>query len=123
MKRQDSAGSEETPGPQHSSMSSTSTSTVSSVFSGSEEQLEDQPTGMNMTDLDIVEETRAFLEENKQRLENIRFNTVIDLSKIKNYIFSSNCRSFIKGFYKMMFVIISHSEINNSSILNIIYTS
>ena len=72
MKRSENR-SEETPSPQPSSMSSTSASTVSSVLSYDEDQLEDQPTGRNMTDQDVIEDTQAFLVENKQRLENIRF--------------------------------------------------
>ena len=81
--------SEETSSPQPSSMSSTSASTVSSVLSYDEDQLEDQPTGRNMTDQDVIENTQAFLVENKQRLENIRFSVVSPSSVLKRIIFSA----------------------------------
>ena len=70
-------------------MSSTSASTVSSVLSYDEDQLEDQPTGRNMTDQDVIENTQAFLVENKQRLENIRFSVVSPSSVLKRIIFSA----------------------------------
>ena len=53
-------------------MSTTLTSTVSSAFSYSDEELEEEPQGRNMTDLDVSKETEAFLEENKLRLGNVR---------------------------------------------------
>ena len=91
--------SEETPSPQPSSMSSTSASTVSSVLSYDEDQLEDQPTGRNMSDQDVIEDTQAFLVENKQRLENIRFS-VVSLSSVlkKELYFQLTLQKFCERF-------------------------
>ena len=86
MKRSENR-SEEPPSPQPSSMSSTSASTVSSVLSYDEDQLEDQPTGRNMTDQDVIEDTQAFLVENKQRLENIRFSVGSPSSVLKKELY------------------------------------
>ena len=57
VKRQDLKVPETTIPPQYSSMSTTLTSTVSSAFSYSDEELEEEPQGKNMTDLDVSKET------------------------------------------------------------------
>ena len=80
VKRQDLKVPETTIPPQYSSMSTTLTSTVSSAFSYSDEELEEEPQGRNMTDLDVSKETEAFLEENKLRLGNVRFAVAVCLS-------------------------------------------
>ena len=90
VKRQDLKVPETTIPPQYSSMSTTLTSTVSSAFSYSDEELEEEPQGRNMTDLDVSKETEAFLEENKLRLGNVRFAVrAICLSVPLNVVFSA----------------------------------
>ena len=91
---------------QPSSMSTTLTATASSAFAYSDEELEnelefefeDEAPGLNLTDLDVRKETEAFLQDNKLRLDNIRFSFTLFYFFVSNFIFSSKCRSFIQGF-------------------------
>ena len=79
--RKNNAAFEETNPHQQSSMAPTSSSTASSAYQYSDEDLEEEfeneILGTNMTDLDVRKETEAFLLDNKLRLENIRFNSSI----------------------------------------------